>query len=223
MGQQSTMEKYIKYDEEFGLAICKQCKVGLPDTYVLLHFSRHHKETWRVHRHEFRNYVKGLRLTPSNALCHPVETRAPIPCLEIKDGFSCGEADCIYCCSAEKWMQKHCRERHGVQNMQAREWFPCKIQTLLGNPNIRYVMIVSRGQCIDIIDTLLSSRKKTHKRNTNECPIHCLGLSFLPEFKNTIYPGPYKVPLMITSCLYELLGCNEPNGLIALKERICCS
>jgi len=131
------MEVYITYNSEFQLAICVSCKCGLPSNHVSRHMSRYHTATWKAHRSELRKYVQGLTLKPTSELSHPATLQTAIPGLAIKEGWCCGEENCLFCSISAKHIENHCRTRHGSQAAKKRRWFPCQMQTLLGNPNIR--------------------------------------------------------------------------------------
>ena len=194
------------------------CRVGLTDSYTSRHFRDHHNEIWKSHGKELKAYTGGWRLTSTDELKHPEEAREPVPGLEIKNGFACTEEHCRYVCITKKVMQRHCRERHGRQTSQAYEWFPCKLQTLLGKPNTRYVMIVPTISMMNttliyvMIDILLSRLRRVLWRIVIMYLVRCHNSSSQLELKNRIHANQSSPRLTKTFFLYELLGCNEPSG-----------
>jgi Orsellinic acid/F9775 biosynthesis cluster protein D len=132
------MERYIKYDVEFAMAICVACESGLPREYVLRHFRTHHKSTWKEHKKSLMEYIAGMRLTVTQDLHYPEQIREAVNGLEIKDGWACGEDGCTMCGISDKYIENHCRNAHGQEAVQAKAWYKCRIQTLLRHPHIRY-------------------------------------------------------------------------------------
>jgi Orsellinic acid/F9775 biosynthesis cluster protein D len=138
------MERYIKYDMEFGLAICVTCKKGIPADHVLRHFRMHHNPTWKEHKKGLTEYVSTLRLTPTDELHYPEEIREPVYGIEIKEGWCCGEDECTVCGISEKYIVNHCRNSHGQAAIQRKAWYQGRIQTLLGHPYIKYICQCTR-------------------------------------------------------------------------------
>jgi len=135
------MQRYIKYDIEFGLAICVACQSGIPADHVLRHFRMYHKPTWKEHRKALTEYVATLRLTATKDLYYPEEIREAVDGLKIKDGWSCGEDGCTTCGISDKYVENHCRNEHGKNAVQRKAWYECRMQTLLGHPYIKYVYV----------------------------------------------------------------------------------
>jgi len=134
------MQRYIQFNSEFGLAICVQCRTGIPKGYLMHHFHSHHKPTRKEHQKVLTEFL--VLLSPceeTTDLKYPEEVREPMDRLEIRDGWACREAGCSVCGTSEEYVQKHCRHVHGVTAAQGKkEWYPCQIQTLLGHPHIQY-------------------------------------------------------------------------------------
>jgi len=131
------MESFVKYDSEFGLAICVDCECGVPRGFVLRHLRTRHKETWRAHKKELTEWVSGMTLVETDQLQYPERPRDPVCGIAIKDGWACGTDDCGVCGVSEKYMENHCRNLHGKDTVTAKVWHRCRIQTLLGHPHIR--------------------------------------------------------------------------------------
>jgi hypothetical protein len=72
------MERYIKHNSEFGLAICVTCRSGIPKDYLLRHFWRNHGATWKECKKALTAYVAGLNLTATADLQCPEGVRSPI-------------------------------------------------------------------------------------------------------------------------------------------------
>jgi hypothetical protein len=107
------MDKYIRYDWEYQLAICISCEIGLPSDWVLRHIRKEHKEMWKVHRKELEEYVEGLILLPLKELEHPTTLRDKIEGITVKDEWVCGWHGCVVVGVSKDWVQTHCREKHG--------------------------------------------------------------------------------------------------------------
>jgi hypothetical protein len=133
------MDKYIQHDWEFKLAICVTCQVGLPTPreQVLRHFQAHHKETWKKHRDELKDHVWSMALVEKRELHSPTGIRSAIDHLEVKDGWSCRAEGCCFMSVSKKYVMDHCRKEHAKEVAATKPWFQCRMQTLLGNPNIR--------------------------------------------------------------------------------------
>jgi hypothetical protein len=90
---------------------------------------------------EIERGVSTLTLTETNDLEYPDSIREAIESLEIKEGWTCGENECMVCGTSEKYIENHCRLVHGKEAVQAKAWYKCRMQTLLGHPHIRSVLI----------------------------------------------------------------------------------
>ena len=132
------MARYIRYDFEHHLAICISCESGLPSGWVLRHFRKEHKETWKEHRPEVEKYVEGLTLLPPKELKHPTTIRAKVDGITVKEGWICGWHGCVVAGVSKDWVQTHCREKHGKAAAGEKCVYKGKIQTLLGHPYIKY-------------------------------------------------------------------------------------
>jgi len=132
------MDSYLKYNPDFQLAICTSCQHGIPSNYVLRHFKKHHKATWKTHRVALKKYVEGLVLSAVDMLQWPNSVRVPIDGLKVKEGWSCGEGNCSFCSTSREWIEKHCRSEHGSDSVKQKAWFECHMQTLLEHPHIRF-------------------------------------------------------------------------------------
>jgi len=135
------MEEYIRYNEEFGLAICKSCQAGISSSDPARHFRRNHPETWKKHRKPLLIFLHGMTLTPTEQLMEPTSWRKPIDGLKVNSGWGCGEDGCKYYATSKKRIENHCRETHGTDAFQRKQWFQCHMQTLLGNPQIKYIYV----------------------------------------------------------------------------------
>ena len=82
----TNMEQYIHYNAEFGLAICKSCQTGISSIDPGRHFRRHHPETWREHRKPLLTFLRGIAITPTEALHEPLAWREPIDGLKVNNG-----------------------------------------------------------------------------------------------------------------------------------------
>ena len=133
------MERYLQYNREFRLGICITCKVSIPLNCLQKYFRIHHKSTWFENRDKLRKYSNDLDLCEKDELQHPSVKRDAIQGLEIKEGWCCGENGCMYVSVSIKHVKNHCRLIHGVEARQRKSWFNCRMQSLLGNPNIRYL------------------------------------------------------------------------------------
>jgi hypothetical protein len=131
------MDQYITYNVEFQLAICVTCQTGLPSQYVLRHMRTKHKDSWKAHGREMKDYVGGLTLVPIQDLEHPTEEREPVDGLMIKDGWICGWNGCVLAGVSRDYIQTHCRNAHGAKAVEEKSWYQGLIQTLLGSPYIK--------------------------------------------------------------------------------------
>jgi hypothetical protein len=118
--QDLTMERYIKHNSEFGLAICIDCQSGVPKNFVQRHFRTWHKETWRAHKKELTEWVSDMTLVETGQLYDPETIREPICGIAIKDGWACEEDDCTVCGVSEKYVENHCRDIHGREAVTAK-------------------------------------------------------------------------------------------------------
>jgi len=145
------MEQYIRYNAEFRLAICKSCQTGISSIDPGRHFQRNHPETWQEHRKPLLTFLRGMILTPTEALHEPMAWREPIDGLKVNNGWGCGEDDCTYYTTSKKHIENHCPEKHGTDAFKQKKWFECHVQTLLGNPYIKYLdMRISVNKILDI-------------------------------------------------------------------------
>jgi len=133
------MASYILYNEEFKLAICRTCKVGLPSENVIRHMRHFHRESWKEHGKEIKQHIDSLILTPRANLVKPEEIREPINGIEVKIGWYCGVEGCSVARVSEKYLKDHCRREHGWSVAKEKTWFTCHLQTLLGHPYIKYL------------------------------------------------------------------------------------
>jgi hypothetical protein len=131
------MDLYIRYDWEYQLAICVSCETGVPGGYVLRHIRTQHKETWKAHCKELKEYVEGLTLLPPKELGHPTTLCEKVVGIGVKDGWICGWQGCAVAGVSKDWVQTHCRETHGKAAVGERCWHEGRIQTLLGHPYIK--------------------------------------------------------------------------------------
>jgi Orsellinic acid/F9775 biosynthesis cluster protein D len=83
------MERYLRYNDEFHLAICQACRVGLPANNVLRHIRMHHSSTWTLHKKLLKTYVKALNLISLEELAtiQPDGIRDPIPGINVTSGW----------------------------------------------------------------------------------------------------------------------------------------
>jgi hypothetical protein len=132
------MEQYIRYDMEYQLAICVACKSGLPSGNVLRHMSEEHKETWKVHRVELKEYIARLRLLPPNRLERPTNICEAVEGIAVKDGWICGWQGCTVAGVSRDWIVKHCQKDHGKEAAGEKSWYEGRIQSLLWHPYIKY-------------------------------------------------------------------------------------
>ena len=132
------MTDYIQYNSDLKIAICRACRCGISPLVPWPHFSRNHKETWAANRKSILAALDSMPLSAPDELQHPMEECDPIDGLEVKDGYCCGEDGCTFCKATVKGMELHCREKHGAEALRAKAWFPCRMQSLLGHPYIRY-------------------------------------------------------------------------------------
>ena len=88
------MSTYVRYCEEFKLAICKACKTGLSIEKPSLHFRRYHKETWRKHKTAIQSFLTALDLRPIESNVYPATIRMVVDGLAVKDGWCCSEKGC---------------------------------------------------------------------------------------------------------------------------------
>jgi hypothetical protein len=135
--RQQAMERYIRYDWEYQLAICVSCETGLPGGWVLRHIRKDHKETWKAHRKDLEEFVEGLTLLPPQELEHPTMLREKVDGITVKDGWVCGWHGCVAAGVSKHWVQRHCRERHGKAAVGEKCLYKGRIQTLLGHPYIK--------------------------------------------------------------------------------------
>ena len=135
------MEQYVKYNEEFKLAICRPCRVGLPPSNILRHFRMHHGETWMAHKKELQSHVKTLDLTSLEGLtaAQPEGVREPIPGINVVAGWCCEQDSCQIAGMSEKYLRQYAQKAHGWTANDAKTRFPCQLQRLLGNPYIKYL------------------------------------------------------------------------------------
>ena len=131
------MDRYIRYNEEFQLAICIACRVGIPSSYVLRHYREKHNAVWSENRSSLKKHLENLDLRTVTELNEPLCDREPIRGLEIFDGWCCGEHGCTHCGTSVSTMKNHARMKHGKDAAHRKEWTKCKVQTLLGHPYIR--------------------------------------------------------------------------------------
>jgi Orsellinic acid/F9775 biosynthesis cluster protein D len=131
------MDRYIKHNSEFGLAICVMCRSGIPKDYLLRHFWRNHGATWKECKKALTAYVASLNLAATADLQCPEGVRSPIDGLEVKDGWACEWEDCTVCSISEEYVEKHCRKTHGKEAVKSKPWYSCRLQTLLGHPHIK--------------------------------------------------------------------------------------
>jgi hypothetical protein len=131
------MDRYIRYDWEYQLAICVSCGTGLPGGHVLRHIGKEHKETWKAHRKELEKYIKSLTLMPPKELGHPTTVCEKVEGIIVKDGWVCGWRGCTIAGVSKDWVQTHCRETHGRAAAAERCLYKGRIQTLLGRPYIK--------------------------------------------------------------------------------------
>ena len=132
------MAGYIAYNEEFQLAICRSCRVGLSSENAIPHMRRQHKQSWKERGKEIKRYIATLTLANRMDLVQPEEPREPIDGIEVKMGWYCGEGGCSTASVSEKYLEDHCRRKHGWCAAKERTWFQCCLQTLLGHPYIKY-------------------------------------------------------------------------------------
>ena len=137
------MHRYIKYEEEFRVAICVSCRIAVPSTFILRHFSEKHKDVWKLHRAELKKHIGGMKLSTMEQVKSVEGSREPIPGLEVTEGWICGEDDCSFCTVSEKYMKAHFRSKHGVGVMETKTWYKGRIQTLFGHPHIKYYTSVN--------------------------------------------------------------------------------
>jgi Orsellinic acid/F9775 biosynthesis cluster protein D len=133
------MDRYLKYNSEFGLAICVTCQCGIPSTYIAKHFRLYHKSIWKKNKKKIEQRITEMELVATDDLEYPDMIREAIDGLEIKDGWSCGEDECPMCGISEKYIENHCRTEHGREAAQRKLWYQCRMQTLLRRPHIRYL------------------------------------------------------------------------------------
>ena len=158
------MERYISYNEEFKLMICRTCRYGLSTNYIGDHFRIHHNASWREHRVHLIEYVQKFSLLAVDALERPDAMREPVDGLKIHDGWCCGEDECCFCSLSEKHVENHCRKEHGSEATKQKAWFRCRMQTLLGKPYIRYLSFMSVNEA-NIVVTFQLSRRSLEMKN----------------------------------------------------------
>jgi Orsellinic acid/F9775 biosynthesis cluster protein D len=134
------MERYLRYNDEFHLAICQACRVGLPANNVLRHIRMHHSSTWTLHKKLLKTYVKALNLISLEELAtiQPDGIRDPIPGINVTSGWCCdGDDNCMVAGASEKYLRQHAQKVHGWTAQKEKCWFACELQTLLGHPYIK--------------------------------------------------------------------------------------
>jgi hypothetical protein len=131
------MERYLRYDAQYELAVCVACESGLPSTRVLRHMREDHNETWKAHREELKIYVGGMTLVPTNALQSPVGVCEAVEGIAVKDGWICGWEGCTVAGVSRDWVVKHCGNAHGKEAANAKKAYKGRIQSLLWHPYIK--------------------------------------------------------------------------------------
>jgi hypothetical protein len=134
------MDSCLMYNQEFKLTICQVCHVGLPSGNILRHIRMHHRETWRVHKEALQKHVKTLDLASLQGLAdaQPDGVREPIHGINIVAGWCCDEEGCQVASISEQYLRKHAQKVHGWTAYTEKMWFESRLQTLLGNPYIKY-------------------------------------------------------------------------------------
>jgi hypothetical protein len=132
------MERYLRYNAEYELAICVACESGLPSTGVLRHMSEEHKETWRAHRKELKTYVDGLTLVPPHELEFPTGVCEVVEGIASKDGWICGWQGCMVAGANRDWVVKHCVKAHGKEAAKEKKAYEGRVQSLLWHPYIKF-------------------------------------------------------------------------------------
>src|ERR1700739_661576 len=125
------MERYLKYNSEFGLAICITCQCGIPANYIPKHFRLYHRATWNENKKEIEKWIMRKELISTNDLDYPDGIREEVEGLKIQEGWSCGEDGCHVCGISKKYIENHCRTTHGKEAAQRKLWYECRMQTLL--------------------------------------------------------------------------------------------
>jgi len=138
------MDHHLIYNGEFKLTICRTCQVGLPSGNILRHLRMHHQETWRAHKRVLEKHVKKLDLASLQDLidAQPDEVREPIQGIKIVAGWCCSEESCRVASISEQYLRKHAQKLHGWTANTEKIWFECQLQTLLGNPYIRFLLLI---------------------------------------------------------------------------------
>ena len=138
------MDRYLIYNAEFKLMICRTCQVGLPSGNILRHIRMHHQETWKAHKPALKTHVENLDLAPLQSLtdAQPDGVREPIEGIKIVGGWCCSEESCQVAGISEQYVRKHAQKLHGWKATTEKIWFGCQLQTLLGNPYIKFLLLI---------------------------------------------------------------------------------
>jgi hypothetical protein len=136
------MDNIVFVNDEFQLAVCKACELGVWGD-VARHFADHHKEVLKQHRKELKAHIRTMNLADRETVLASSpprwEAREAIPGIAVIDGWCCNAVEnCSHLSISKEAIHQHCREKHGQKvDKGSKMWVDCRVQTFFGRPYIR--------------------------------------------------------------------------------------
>jgi len=137
-----TIEKYVKYKEEYKVLICIQHQYALmPGKGIKNHLNTFHAAISLDTRNAIIEYGQALDLVKPEDIFIPIEEQTMIKELKLYDnGFICTHKDCIGHVEGTKDMiRKHCETAHKRTKSHGIMWKKQAVQTFFSG--ISFVII----------------------------------------------------------------------------------
>ena len=126
------VEKYVKYNEEYGVLICIQHQYALmPGMGIKNHLNNFHTAIPLEIRNSVIEYSKTLNLVEPENVFTPIGEQTMIKELKLyKDGFICTHKDCTgHVEGTQDMMWKHCKTVHKRTKKDGIMWRNQAVQT----------------------------------------------------------------------------------------------